>query len=128
VPIIGDCAHVLEDMVWLWRSSLAQPDKKALDGWWKQIEKWRAQFARLQELEPDQCRNTPSSGSRELTKNRDTYITTEVASTRCGGAVLPLRGAEPLMTSGGLGTMGYTAGRGGRAARASEVAGHRHRR
>src|SRR6185312_2923052 len=42
VPIIGDCAHVLEDMVRLWRSTSAQPDKKALADWWKQIDKWRA--------------------------------------------------------------------------------------
>jgi acetolactate synthase-1/2/3 large subunit len=34
VPIIGDCAHVLEDMVRLWRSTAAAPDKKALADWW----------------------------------------------------------------------------------------------
>ena len=52
VPIIGDCAHVLEDMLELWRASKAQPDKKALGDWWKQIDKWRgAEVARLQELE-----------------------------------------------------------------------------
>src|ERR1700760_1499983 len=27
VPIIGDCAHVLEDMIELWRQTKAQPDK-----------------------------------------------------------------------------------------------------
>ncbi len=42
VPIVGDCAHVLEDMVRLWRTSAKQPDKKAQADWWKQIEKWRA--------------------------------------------------------------------------------------
>src|ERR671929_143208 len=31
VPIIGDCAHVLEDMVRLWRASSPQPDKRALE-------------------------------------------------------------------------------------------------
>src|ERR1700760_537370 len=34
VPIVGDCAHVLEDMVRLWRSEAKQPDKKALCDWW----------------------------------------------------------------------------------------------
>src|SRR2546426_4744930 len=42
VPIVGDCAHVLEDMVRLWRASGMQADKKALDDWGKQIDKWRA--------------------------------------------------------------------------------------
>src|SRR5919206_4223185 len=39
VPIIGDCAHVLEDMVRLWRTSSIQVDKKALGSWWKEIDK-----------------------------------------------------------------------------------------
>ena len=30
VGIIGDCAHVLEDMVKLWRANAPQVDKKAL--------------------------------------------------------------------------------------------------
>ena len=42
VPIVGDCAHVLEDMVRLWRTGAIHPDKKALGDWWKQIDKWRA--------------------------------------------------------------------------------------
>ena len=42
VPIIGDCAHVLEDMVRLWRSSAASADAGALKAWWGQIDKWRA--------------------------------------------------------------------------------------
>src|SRR5580704_10105905 len=33
--IIGDCAHVLEDMVRLWRAGSFAPDKPALAGWWK---------------------------------------------------------------------------------------------
>src|SRR5690606_12816849 len=42
VPIVGDCAHVLEDMVRLWRTEARHADKKALADWWKQIDKWRA--------------------------------------------------------------------------------------
>src|SRR6516165_6666893 len=41
LPIVGDCAHVLEDMVRLWRASAAKPDNKALEAWWAQIGKWR---------------------------------------------------------------------------------------
>src|SRR5438046_3337474 len=42
VPLLGDCAHVLEDMVRLWRSTAMHVDKAALEAWWKQIDKWRA--------------------------------------------------------------------------------------
>ena len=42
MPIIGDCAHVLEDMIAAVARPSAQPDKKALGEWWKQIDKWRA--------------------------------------------------------------------------------------
>src|SRR6478752_1186648 len=41
IGIIGDCGHVLEDMVRLWRASSAQTDKAAIAGWWKTIDGWR---------------------------------------------------------------------------------------
>src|SRR4030088_2237729 len=34
--IVGDCAHVLEDMLRLWRATSVAPDKAALAAWWKQ--------------------------------------------------------------------------------------------
>src|SRR5436309_7272323 len=41
VPIVGDCAHVLEDMIRLSRASSVETDKAALGAWWEQIDKWR---------------------------------------------------------------------------------------
>jgi acetolactate synthase-1/2/3 large subunit len=41
IPIVGDCAHVLEDMVRLWRSSSPVVDKPALAAWWDEINHWR---------------------------------------------------------------------------------------
>src|SRR5260370_39213837 len=79
VPIIGDCAHVLEDMVRLWRSSSSQPDKRALEEWWKQIDKWRARKS-LAYKRSDAIIKPQYAIQRlyELTKDRDTYITTQV--------------------------------------------------
>src|SRR3712207_660845 len=37
IPIVGDCAHVLEDMVRLWRQDAHQADKVALKDWWGKI-------------------------------------------------------------------------------------------
>jgi acetolactate synthase-1/2/3 large subunit len=109
VPIIGDCAHVLDDMVRLWRTGSAVPDKKALADWWKQIEKWRAKkslaYRNSNELIKPQY---AIQRLYELTKDRDTYITTEVGQHQMWAAQF-YRFEEPnrWMTSGGLGTMGY---------------------
>jgi acetolactate synthase-1/2/3 large subunit len=109
LPIIGDCGHVLEDMVRLWRSTARQADKQALAGWWKQIDKWRARrslsFRNSNEIIKPQY---AIQRLYELTRNRDTYITTEVGQHQMWAAQF-YRFEEPnrWMTSGGLGTMGY---------------------
>ena len=109
LPIIGDCGHVLEDMVRLWRSTARQADKQALAGWWKQIDKWRARrslsFRNSNEIIKPQY---AIQRLYELTRNCDTYITTEVGQHQMWAAQF-YRFEEPncWMTSGGLGTMGY---------------------
>ncbi len=109
IPIVGDCAHVLEDMVRLWRASVPQVDKKALSGWWSTIESWRARNCLA-------FRNSntvikPQYALQRLAaaiKDRDVYITTEVGQHQMWAAQF-LKFEEPnrWMTSGGLGTMGY---------------------
>jgi acetolactate synthase-1/2/3 large subunit len=43
IGIVGDCAHVLEDMVRIWREDEpSEVDKTALKAWWTQIDGWRA--------------------------------------------------------------------------------------
>ena len=42
IPVVGDCAHVLEDMIAEWKARKYQADKTALGDWWKQIDIWRA--------------------------------------------------------------------------------------
>jgi acetolactate synthase-1/2/3 large subunit len=109
VPVIGDCAHVLDDMVRLWRTGSVSADKKALASWWKQIDNWRARkslaYKNSNELIKPQY---AIQRLYELTKDRDTYITTEVGQHQMWAAQF-YRFEEPnrWMTSGGLGTMGY---------------------
>ena len=109
IPIIGDCAHVLEDMVRLWRSGAIHADKKALDAWWKLIETWRSRRS-LAYKNSNEIIKPQYAIQRlyELTKDRDTYITTEVGQHQMWAAQF-YRFEEPnrWMTSGGLGTMGY---------------------
>jgi len=107
--IIGDCAHVLEDMVRIWRASSFAPDKKAMEAWWAQIGKWRAKNS-LAYRNSNEIIKPQYAIQRlyELTKDRDTYITTEVGQHQMWAAQF-YQFQEPSrwMTSGGLGTMGY---------------------
>jgi acetolactate synthase I/II/III large subunit len=109
LAIIGDCGHVLEDMVRLWRSGAKHANKQALETWWKQIGKWRARKS-LAYRNSNKIIKPQYAIQRlyELTKNRDTYITTEVGQHQMWAAQF-YRFEEPnrWMTSGGLGTMGY---------------------
>jgi acetolactate synthase-1/2/3 large subunit len=107
--IVGDCAHVLEDMLEVWNSTKATPDRKALSEWWKQIDKWRARKSLAYKHSNDVIK--PQYAIQRLyalTKGRDTYITTEVGQHQMWAAQF-YQFEEPhrWMTSGGLGTMGY---------------------
>jgi acetolactate synthase-1/2/3 large subunit len=109
IGIVGDCAHVLEDMVRLWRSSSVQVDKKAMAEWWKQIDKWRSRKSLAYRQSNDVIK--PQYAIERLyalTRDRDVYVTTEVGQHQMWAAQF-FRFDEPnrWMTSGGLGTMGY---------------------
>src|SRR5262249_54572481 len=109
VPIVGDCANVLGDMTRLWRSSGAKADEKALAHWWKQIDTWRARKSLAYRNSKDVIKPQYAIERLfELTKDRDTFIPTEVGQHQMWAAQF-YRFQEPnrWMTSGGLGTMGY---------------------
>ena len=109
IPIVADVAHALEDMIRVWKSKSITLDKKALDTWWKQIEGWRAKDCLKYRKNADVI--MPQYAVErlyELTKDKNTYITTEVGQHQMWAAQF-YRFEEPnrWMTSGGLGTMGY---------------------
>jgi acetolactate synthase I/II/III large subunit len=109
VPIVGDVAYVLEDLMRTWRMKAATVDKTALKTWWAQIDRWRAKKCLAYKSAVDFI--MPQYAIQrlyELTKDRDVYITTEVGQHQMWAAQF-FKFEEPnrWMTSGGLGTMGY---------------------
>jgi acetolactate synthase I/II/III large subunit len=109
IPVIGDVAHALEDMIRLWKSRSVQLDKAALKDWKTQIEKWKAVDSLKYKANRDVI--MPQYAVERLyalTKDKDTYISTEVGQHQMWAAQF-YRFEEPnrWMTSGGLGTMGY---------------------
>jgi acetolactate synthase-1/2/3 large subunit len=109
LPIVGDCGRVLDEMLRLWRARSPKTDKKAHDAWWVQIGKWRAKKS-LSYTNSKQVIKPQYAIQRlyELTKDRDTYITTEVGQHQMWAAQFyQFQEPKRWMTSGGLGTMGY---------------------
>ena len=109
VPIIGDCAHVLEEMIEVVRARTQRPDPVALLAWWAEIDAWRARKS-LSYRKSDETIKPQYAVERlyQLTRGRKTYITTEVGQHQMWAAQ-HYHFEEPnrWMTSGGLGTMGY---------------------
>ncbi|MCH7935931.1 MAG: acetolactate synthase 3 large subunit [Proteobacteria bacterium] len=110
VPIIGDVAHVLEDMIKVWKSEQAKPDQKALKAWWNRIDEWRAKDCLKYTQKGDVIK--PQYAIQRLyeaTRNLDdVFITTEVGQHQMWAAQFyGFEEPNRWMTSGGLGTMGY---------------------
>ena len=109
VPIIGDVAHVLEDMIRVWKSGARKADKGRTEGWWADIDRWRARngFAYGDGgniIKPQYA----IERLYEKTKHLDPIISTEVGQHQMWAAqFFKFEAPNRWLTSGGLGTMGY---------------------
>ncbi|MEJ1161604.1 acetolactate synthase 3 large subunit [Prosthecomicrobium sp. N25] len=109
VPIIGDVAHVLRRMIEMWKDAAPVQDKDAHKVWWKQIELWKGKRCLAYRKNRDVI--MPQFAIERLyalTRNRKTYITTEVGQHQMWAAqYYGFEEPNRWLTSGGLGTMGY---------------------
>ncbi len=109
VPILGDCGHVLEDMLRLWRAEHRKPDAAELKDWWDQIAQWKGRNSLA--YSPNDDVIMPQHAIQrlyEMTRDKDVYITTEVGQHQMWAAqFFGFEEPNRWMTSGGLGTMGY---------------------
>jgi acetolactate synthase-1/2/3 large subunit len=108
IPIVGDVKDVLQELIAQLKEQPQRPDKAQLSQWWGQINEWRKReclsYKRSSELiKPQYVVET----LWEMTRNRDTYITSDVGQHQMWAAQF-YRFEEPRrwINSGGLGTMG----------------------
>ncbi len=109
IPIVGDIAHVLEDLLKVWKSRGRKINREGLKGWWAQIEDWKKVDCLAFKQTGKTIKPQHALARLEaLTKDHDRYITTEVGQHQMWAAqYLGFEDPNRFMTSGGLGTMGY---------------------
>jgi acetolactate synthase-1/2/3 large subunit len=109
IPIVGDVAHILEDVLKVWKSRGRKTDAANVKLWWNEIKDWKK--IRCLDYKPSKKVIKPQYALERLealTKDHDRYITTEVGQHQMWAAqYLGFNDPNRWMTSGGLGTMGY---------------------
>ena len=112
VAIVGDCLSVINDMLGEIKNKhqkFLSSNKENISDWWKQIDQWREK--KSLSYKKDKTLIMPQYAVErlyELTKNQDTFITTEVGQHQMWAAQFyKFDKPNRWMTSGGLGTMGY---------------------
>ena len=109
VPIIGDIESVMNQIFSSWKNNNYKSQKEDLIKWWDKIGEWK----KVDCLNYNQGEGSikPQHAIKrlyELTKDKKTFITTEVGQHQMWAAQY-YKFEEPnrWLTSGGLGTMGY---------------------
>ncbi|MDA7565097.1 acetolactate synthase 3 large subunit [Candidatus Pelagibacter sp.] len=112
LAIVGDVIDVIKSITKTLKKknlNLEKSNKQKISKWWQQIQKWRTKQS-LNFINSDKIIKPQHAVQRlyELTKNQDTYITTEVGQHQMWAAQhYKFNKPNRWMTSGGLGTMGY---------------------
>ena len=112
LAIVGDVNEVLKSTIKKInkkQNGFKNSNKQKISKWWEQIQKWRTKDS-LGYINSDKTIKPQHAVQRlyELTKNQDTFITTEVGQHQMWAAQhYKFNKPNRWMTSGGLGTMGY---------------------
>ena len=109
IPIIGDVGKIVKKILQIWKKDNYSINKDVIKDWWKKIDEWKLV----------DCLKYNNSGDiikpqyaiqrlYELTRNKDTIVTTEVGQHQMWAAQFyKFEKPNKWLTSGGLGTMGY---------------------
>ena len=109
VPVVGDVTSVLKRVVKVWKDNNLKTNESDLKLWWDKINNWKKidclHFTNNEkEIKPQYA----IQRLYELTKDKKTFITTEVGQHQMWAAqYYKFEKPNRWLTSGGLGTMGY---------------------
>ena len=112
LPIVGDVKDIISSVLKTIKKkkpNFAKSNKQNISKWWEQIGNWRKKDS-LNYINSENSIKPQYAVQRlyELTKDKDTYITTEVGQHQMWAAQhYKFDKPNRWMTSGGLGTMGY---------------------
>jgi acetolactate synthase-1/2/3 large subunit len=109
LPIVADAGLAVDALLKRWWARGQKADRQKLSPWWAEIYAWQARQS-LRYKHDSQVIKPQYAIQRlyELTKDRETFITTEVGQHQMWAAQhYKFDKPKHWMTSGGLGTMGY---------------------
>ena len=112
LAVVGDVKQVLKSLIKTFKKKnpdFEKSNKQKISKWWSQIQKWRTKNS-LNFINSTKVIKPQHAVQRlyELTKHKDTFITTEVGQHQMWAAQhYKFNKPNRWMTSGGLGTMGY---------------------
>ena len=109
LAIVADAGKAVDALLQRWWARGLKADRQKLSPWWAEIQGWQARQSLRYKQEGDVIK--PQYAIQrlyELTKDRETFITTEVGQHQMWAAQhYKFEKPRYWMTSGGLGTMGY---------------------
>jgi acetolactate synthase-1/2/3 large subunit len=108
VPIVGDVASVLGDLLAVLHSSKQKPDADALASWWKQIGEWRSRNSLTYKYSDEVIK--PQFVIEKLYEitHGEAFITSDVGQHQMWAAqYYKFNQPRRWINSGGLGTMGF---------------------